>query len=418
MGLDSTRMRVESRTMNPNLDKLYPYPFERLADLKQGVVPPAQLEHIALSIGEPRHAPPAFVLDALRQQLEGLGSYPMALGLPELRGAIAAWLTRRFKLDPGTVDPARHVLPVNGTREGLFAFAQAVVDSSKSVPVVAMPNPFYQIYEGAALLAGAEPYYLNTVASNGFTPDLEAVPEAVWKRCQLVYICSPGNPTGAVLDRTFYERLLSLADTYDFIIASDECYSELYDDEASPPLGLLEVCQHTGRTGFERCVVFHSLSKRSNVPGLRSGFVAGDAAVMAKFRLYRTYHGCAVPIPTQLASIPAWNDEAHVVENRALYRRKFDDAMRILDGALPVQRPAAAFYLWVPVPGGDDEGFARELFREQNLTVLPGSYLSRTTPAGDPGKGYVRVSLVPSVEACAQAMERIREFAARGPLPR
>ncbi len=395
--------------MNPDLDKLHPYPFERLAALKKGVTPPADLEHIPLSIGEPRHAPPAFVLDAIRGGLDGFGSYPMAHGLPELREAIGDWLTRRFALPPGMLDPERHVLPVNGTREGLFAFAQAVIDRSGATPVVAMPNPFYQIYEGAALLAGAEPYYLNTTAENGFVPDLDAVATSTWRRCQLVYVCSPGNPTGAVLGRDFYARLLELADIHDFIVASDECYSELYGDENDVPPGLLGICAELGRDDFARCVAFHSLSKRSNLPGMRSGFVAGDAAVMAKFRLYRTYHGCAVPVPTQLASIPAWRDEAHVAENRALYRRKFDDALRILGDALPVTRPAGAFYLWIPVPG-DDEVFVRELFARQNLTVLPGSYLSRPTPDGDPGKGFVRVSLVPSVEVCAEAMERLRSF--------
>ncbi|MCA1799246.1 MAG: succinyldiaminopimelate transaminase [Xanthomonadaceae bacterium] len=396
--------------MNPDLSKLHPYPFERLATLKEGVTPPAALPHIALSIGEPRHTPPAFVLDALRNKLEGLASYPMALGLPELREAIVGWATRRFGLRASMLDPARHVLPVSGTREGLFAFAQAVVDRMQRAPVVMMPNPFYQIYEGAALLAGAEPYYLNTTAANGFVPDLDTVTKDIWRRCQLVYVCSPGNPTGAVLERGFYRRLLELADEHDFIVASDECYSELYDDEATPPPGLLGVCAELGRDDFSRCVVFHSLSKRSNVPGLRSGFAAGDAEVMAKFRLYRTYHGCAVPVPTQFASIPAWNDEAHVVDNRALYRRKFDDALRILTPVLEVQRPPAAFYLWLPVPGGDDEAFVRELFRAQNLTLLPGSYLSRMTPDGDPGAGFVRVSLVPSIDECADAMRRIAAF--------
>ncbi len=399
--------------MNPDLDKLHPYPFERLAALKAGVTPPVGLIHIPLSIGEPKHAPPAFVLEALRGNLDGLGAYPVALGLPELRGAIAEWATRRFDLPAGALDPERNVLPVNGTREGLFAFAQAVIDRSKPRPVVAMPNPFYQIYEGAALLAGAEPAYLDTVAANCFVPDLDAVDADTWSGCQLVYICSPGNPTGAVLDSGFYRRLIALADEHDFVIAADECYSELYDDEAAPPPGLLGVCAALGRTDFARCVAFHSLSKRSSLPGLRSGFVAGDASIMARFRLYRTYHGCAVPIPTQRASVPAWRDEAHVIENRTSYRRKFDDALRILDGVLPVTRPAAAFYLWVAVPGGDDERFARELFAAKNLTVLPGSYLSRPTPTGDPGKGYIRISLVPSVAECAEAMTRLADFVRR-----
>ncbi|MEX0900477.1 MAG: succinyldiaminopimelate transaminase [Gammaproteobacteria bacterium] len=396
--------------MNPDLAKLHPYPFERLATLLDGIAPPTDLAPISLSIGEPRHTPPAFVVEALKNNLTGLASYPMAPGLPALREAIAGWATRRFGLKPGQFDPARHVLPVSGTREGLFAFAQAVVDRTKPNPIVAMPNPFYQIYEGAALLAGAEPYYLNTTADNAFIPDLDAVPDDIWHRCQLVYVCSPGNPTGAILDRAFYQQLLALADQHGFIVASDECYSELYGDERNPPPGLLGVCTELGRDDFERCVVFHSLSKRSNVPGLRSGFVAGDAGIIAKFRLYRTYQGCALPVPAQLASIPAWNDEAHVAENRALYRQKFDDAVRILDGVLPVARPPAAFYLWLPVPGGDDELFTRELYRKQNLITLPGSYLSRNTPTGNPGHGYVRVSLVPSVAECRDAMQRLAAF--------
>lgn len=399
--------------MNPDLSKLFPYPFERLAALKEGITPPAGLPHIALSIGEPQHAPPAFVVEALKQALGGLASYPMAAGLAELRQAICAWATRRFALADGQLDPERHVLPLSGTREGLFAFVQAVVDRSKPSPLVAMPNPFYQIYEGGALLAGASPYFLNTTTANGLVPDLDEVPESTWARCQLVIVCSPGNPTGAVLDLSFYRKLLALADEYGFIVAADECYSELYDDEDAPPPGLLGVCAELGRDDFERCVVFHSLSKRSNLPGLRSGFVAGDADVIRAFRLYRTYHGCALPVPAQRASIPAWNDEAHVIENRRLYRRKFDDALEILDGVLPVTRPAGAFYLWIPVPGGDDEGFVRELFRAQNLTVLPGSYLSRSTPSGDPGSGFIRVSLVPSVEDCATAMHRLRDFSRR-----
>ncbi|MGH8337496.1 MAG: succinyldiaminopimelate transaminase, partial [Gammaproteobacteria bacterium] len=315
--------------MNPDLNKLFPYPFERLAKLKQGITPPAHLPHIALSIGEPKHAPPEFVLQALRENLAGLGAYPMAKGLPELRAAIARWLTRRFKLKPGRIDPERHVLPVSGTREGLFAFAQAVVDRAER-PLVLMPNPFYQIYEGAAFLAGAEPYFLNTVAEHGFLPDLDAVPESVWRCCQLLYICTPGNPTGAVMDSAYLRRVIELADRHNFIVASDECYAEIYLDEARPPPGLLQVCEETGRHDFRRCVAFHSLSKRSSLPGLRSGFVAGDAEILAKFLLYRTYHGCAVSVPVQVASVVAWNDDNHVVENRRLYQEKFTAAVEIL----------------------------------------------------------------------------------------
>jgi len=394
--------------MNPDLEKLFPYPFERLAKLKEGVTPPAHLKHIAMSIGEPKHAPPEFVLQKLRENLQGLGAYPMAKGLPELREAIARWLTRRFKLKPGRVDPDKHVLPVSGTREGLFAFAQTVVDRAKR-PLVLMPNPFYQIYEGAAFLAGAEPYFLNTVAKHGFLLDLDAVPDKVWQRCQLLYICTPGNPTGAVMNGAHLKRVLELAERYDFIVASDECYAEIYLDEAKPPPGLLQVCEETGRHDFRRCVAFHSLSKRSSLPGLRSGFVAGDAAVLAKFLQYRTYHGCALPMPVQIASVRAWDDEHHVVENRRLYQQKFQAVMEILGPVMDVHYPPAAFYLWPETPV-DDERFAKELYAEQNLTVLPGSYLSRLTSSGDPGKNRVRISLVASVAECAEAAQRIRSY--------
>lgn len=394
--------------MNPNLPKLKPYPFERLARLKSGVAPPAGKQHIALSIGEPRHAPPAFVIDALTRHMDGLAAYPQAKGVPELREAIAAWLNRRFGLAPGMLDPERHIVPVSGTREGLFSFVQAVIDPAAK-PLVLMPNPFYQIYEGAAFLAGAEPYYLNTTAENGFLPDLDAVPESVWRRAQVLFLCSPGNPTGAVMDKAYLAKALDLADRYDFVIAADECYSEIYFDENAPPPGLLEVCRETGRDDFRRAVVFHSLSKRSNVPGLRSGFVAGDAAIIQPFLLYRTYHGCAMPLPAQLASVEAWNDDAHVVENRTRYRQKFRDALEILGAVTDIELPPAAFYLWMKTPV-DDETFVRRLFAEQNLTLLPGSYLSRDTAGGNPGKGYVRISLVPGVDECREAMQRIREF--------
>lgn len=394
--------------MNSDLQKLFPYPLERLVKLKQGITPPAHLAHIAMSIGEPKHAPPEFVLQALRDNLAGLGAYPMAQGLPELRQAIARWLTRRFKLKPGRIDPERHVLPVSGTREGLFAFAQAVIDRNVQ-PLVLMPNPFYQIYEGAAFLAGAEPWFLNTPEERGFLPDLESVPESVWKRCQLLYICTPGNPTGAVMDGTYLKQTLELADRHNFIVASDECYAEVYLDEAKPPPGLLQICEVAGRHDFKRCIVFHSLSKRSSLPGLRSGFVAGDAEILAKFLLYRTYHGCAVPLPTQIASVVAWNDERHVVENRRLYQQKFQAVMEILGPVLQVYCPPAAFYLWPKTPV-DDERFAKELYATQNLTVLPGSYLSRTTPSGDPGKNRVRISLVPPLAECIEAARRIRAY--------
>ena len=395
--------------MNPRLDLLRPYPFERLRTLFAGASPPPSLPHIPLSIGEPRHPPPAFVGEALARALGTLGSYPLAVGLPELRETVARWLERRFALPAAAVDAESMVLPVNGTREGLFAFVQAVVDAGRPAPAVLMPNPFYQIYEGAALLAGAEPVYLNCDRAGGYLPDLDAVPAATWARCQVLFLCSPGNPTGAVLPMQYLRRALELSDRHGFVIASDECYSEIYRDEAHPPAGLLQAAHAAGNTAFERCVVFHSLSKRSSVPGLRSGFVAGDARILAGFRLYRTYHGCAVPVHTQLASIPAWQDEAHVVENRRLYRAKFAAVVPMLREVLDAEAPAGAFYLWLPV--GDDEAFARGLFERQHVTVLPGSYLARDTADGNPGRGRVRISLVASVDDCIEAARRIVEFA-------
>ncbi|MFO7326380.1 MAG: succinyldiaminopimelate transaminase [Pseudomonadota bacterium] len=397
--------------MNPGFERLSAYPFERLAVLLKGVEPPAHLPHIPLSIGEPRHAPPAFVIDKLTASMGELGSYPATRGLPELRAAGARWLARRFSLPAGSVDPERHVLPVNGTREALFAFVQAVVDSRRgaATPVVAMPNPGYQVYEGAALLAGAEPYYLNTTADNGFLPDLDAVPAEVWRRCQLLFLCSPANPVGAVMDIAWLRRALELAGKYDFVIASDECYADLYDDESSPPPSLLTAAIAAGNTQFRRCMSFHSLSKRSSLPGLRSGLVAGDDELIRPFLLYRTYHGCAMPIPTQRASIAAWDDDAHVAENRALYRAKFDQVLPILEPVARVTRPAGGFYIWLPV-GGDDAAFTRALFARQHITVVPGSYLARESGGTNPGAGFVRISLVASVENCVQAAHRIREF--------
>jgi len=391
--------------MNPRLALLRPYPFERLRVLLAGAMPPADLSHIPLAIGEPRHAPPAFVAAALTRALDALGSYPLAIGLPELRVEIARWLERRFVLPADAVDPESMVLPVNGTREGLFAFVQAVLDASRPSPAVLMPNPFYQIYEGAALLAGAEPVYLGCDPTNGYLPDLDAVAAATWRRCQVLFLCTPGNPTGAVMPTEYLRRALELSDRYGFLVASDECYSEIYRDEARPPPGLLQAAHGMGNTGFARCAVFHSLSKRSSVPGLRSGFVAGDARVLSGFRLYRTYHGCAVPVHTQLASIPAWRDEAHVVENRRLYRAKFAAVVPQLRATFDVEMPNGGFYLWLPV--GDDEAFTRGLFAQQHVTVLPGSYLSREAAGGNPGRGRVRVSLVASLEDCLEAARRM-----------
>lgn len=397
--------------MNPDLDRLQPYPFQKLAELKQDLTPPAALEHIALSVGEPKHPTPGFIGEAVLAHLHGLANYPLTRGGRELREAIARWLERRFTLPAASLDPERQVLPVNGTREALFAFAQAVMDRRRE-PLVVMPNPFYQIYEGAALLAGAEPYYLNCSAESGFLPELEAVPESVWRRCQLLYLCSPANPTGAVMDERRLQQALELAERHDFVVAADECYSEIYLDEQAPPPGLLGAAARMGNEAYRRCVVFHSLSKRSNAPGLRSGFVAGDADILERFHLYRTYHGCAMPPPVQAASSRAWADEAHVAENRRLYREKFDAVLALLEPVLEVERPEAGFYLWPRTPV-DDALFARRLYAEYNVTVLPGSYLSREAHGESPGRGRVRIALVAPLEECVEAAQRIVEFCAR-----
>lgn len=400
--------------MNQDLNLLHPYPFEKLAALKAAVTPPAELKDIMLSIGEPKHEPPAFVVDTLVKNLGKLSNYPTTKGIPELREAIASWACKRFALNAGTFTADKHVLPVNGTREALFAFAQAIVDKTKPDPLIVSPNPFYQIYEGAAILSGAEPYFLNCTPENNFIPDFAAVPTDVWQRTQLLFICSPGNPTGAVMSSAQLKELIALADRYDFVIASDECYSELYFDEQNPPAGLLQACAELGRDDFARCVVFHSLSKRSNLPGLRSGFVGGDAKILEKFLLYRTYHGCAMPVPTQLASVAAWQDETHVIENREAYRQKFDAVLKILDGILDVKKPDASFYLWAktstsrtPIKG---ETFAQQLFATQKVTVLPGSYLAREANGINPGEDYVRLALVAPLAECIDAAERIKKF--------
>ncbi len=396
--------------MNPDLERLHPYPFERLRALLADATPPADRAHVALSIGEPRHPVPTLVRDALGDALDGLGRYPVTAGNPELRQAISDWCTRRFALPANALDPERHLLPVSGSREALFAFTQAAIERSPDA-LVAMPNPFYQIYEGATLLAGAQPHYLACTADNGFIPDFDAVPDAVWRRCQLLFVCSPGNPTGAVMDQAALVRLLELAEHYDFIVASDECYSELYLDEAKPPPGLLQAAIAAGHDGFERCVVFNSLSKRSSVPGLRSGFVAGDARLIERFRLYRSYHGATLPPPSQAASTAAWRDEVHVVDNRDRYREKFATVAPILGEVLQVDVPPAGFYLWPEVPG-DDREFARALFAAQHVTVLPGQFLSRPTTDGDPGFGRVRIALVAPLADCVEAAGRIRDHLA------
>ncbi|ROS01050.1 succinyldiaminopimelate aminotransferase [Sinobacterium caligoides] len=397
--------------MNNHLTQLHPYPFEKLNALKSAVTANESLEHIPLSIGEPKHRPPAFVLDNLANNLDKVSGYPSTAGILPLRQAIATWASQRFELKANSLTAERHVLPVNGTREALFAFTQAVIQRSDDA-IVMMPNPFYQIYEGATLLAGATPYYLNCLEENHYQPDYDAIPEAIWQRTQLLFICSPGNPTGAVADMATLKKLIALADRYDFIIASDECYSELYFDETQPPAGLLGACAELGRDDFRRCTVFHSLSKRSNLPGLRSGFVAGDEGIIKPFLQYRTYHGCAMPLHHQHASICAWNDEQHVQHNRALYREKFTAVLAILGDLLDVEHPDAGFYLWAKVGSheGSDTDFAQRLFAEQNITVLPGSMLARESHGCNPGCGRIRMALVAELEQCIEAAERIKTF--------
>lgn len=394
--------------MNPDLDRLQPYPFEKLAQLKQGVNGNPDKAHIALSIGEPQHEPPAFVLQTLADALPLCANYPLTRGSLELRQAMVDWLNRRFHLRENLLDANRHILPVNGTREALFSFAQAVIDRSRPASVL-MPNPFYQIYEGAAFLAGADPVFYNTTADTNYLPDFDAIDAATWEACQLLYICTPGNPTGAVMSRETLQALIEKSLQYDFIIASDECYSEIYFDDATPPPGLLEAATQMGHDSLKNCIVFHSLSKRSNLPGMRSGFVAGDADVIGQYFKYRTYHGNAMPPAHQAASISAWNDEAHVQHNRELYRQKFELALEILSPVIDVRLPDAGFYLWLQTPIDDTE-FARGLFGQQNITVLPGQYLSREAAGINPGQNHVRMALVAGVDETREAASRIREF--------
>ncbi len=395
--------------MNNDLKQLQPYPFEKLTELKQGITPPQSLNHIALSIGEPQHPSPHFVIESLIAHMHQLSKYPATKGVTELREAIAKWLCGRFALDPSVIDPEQNILPVNGTREGIFAIAQCIVDRSASNPLVMMPNPFYQIYEGAAILAGAQPKFMNCIEANHYLPDLDAIDDKQWSQCQLIYICTPGNPTGAVMSNSYLQRLIALAQQHDFVIASDECYSEIYLDENQPPPGLLGAAMAMGLNDFHNCLVFHSLSKRSNLPGLRSGFVAGDANLLKQFLLYRTYHGCSMPPATQTASILAWSDEAHVIENRARYREKFDQVLSILSDTLAPQKPQAGFYLWPTTPMADTE-FTQRLFAKQNITVLPGRYLSRNTSDVNPGENRIRMALVAPLDQCRDAAQRINLF--------
>ena len=393
--------------MNPHLDALQAYPFERLDALKAATMPPAGTPHVPLYIGEPKHAPPDFVIESLRDAnvlASGLAAYPPTRGGHALRAAVSAWLARRYG---ARVDAERQILPVNGTREALFSFGQVVLSGSSSARVV-MPNPFYQIYEGAALLRGAAPCYAPCAPSG--IPDFDGIDDATWRATELVYICSPGNPSGAVIAEAELRELIERAHRFDFVIASDECYSEIYRDEAAPPIGLLQAAAAMGNTEFRRCVAFNSLSKRSNLPGLRSGFAAGDADILERYYLYRTYHGCAMPEHVQTASALAWEDEAHVRANRARYRRKFEVTHPILAEAMHVDMPQAAFYLWPRTPV-DDETFARELYVSENITVMPGSYLGRRHAGVNAGANHIRIALVDELEACAEAVGRIRDFA-------
>jgi N-succinyldiaminopimelate aminotransferase len=392
--------------MNPLLARLHPYPFERLKQLSAGIVPAPAYKPIGLGIGEPRHATPALIEEALVQALPGLSSYPATAGEPALREAFAGWLQRRYGV---SVDPLTQTLPVNGSREALFALAQTLVDPTRPGATVVCPNPFYQIYEGAALLAGAQTAFANSLPSRNFAADWSQIDTATWSRAQLLYVCSPGNPTGAVMPLDEWRMLFELSDQHGFVIASDECYSEIYFRD-EPPLGSLQAARALGRGDLRNLVAFTSLSKRSNVPGLRSGFVAGDARLLKAFLLYRTYHGSAMGPLVQRASIAAWADEVHVQANRDLYRSKFAQVMPLLTDVLDVRLPDAGFYLWAAVPGGDDVGFALQLLAQYNVSVLPGSLLAREAHGHNPGAGRIRMALVAPTDDCVEAARRIRNF--------
>jgi N-succinyldiaminopimelate aminotransferase len=392
--------------MNPLLQRLQPYPFERLRALTKGITPNQALSPISLGIGEPKHPTPPLVEDALMAALPGLSAYPATAGEPALREAVAAWVQRRYDV---ALDAATQVLPVNGSREALFALAQTVIDPTRSGATVVCPNPFYQIYEGAALLAGAQTAFANSDPARNFAVRWDDIDDATWARTQLLYVCSPGNPTGAVMPQAEWARLFELSDRHGFVIASDECYSEIYFGD-EPPLGSLQAAAALGRSDFRRLIAFTSLSKRSNVPGMRSGFVAGDASLIKQFLLYRTYHGSAMSTVVQRASIAAWNDEAHVVANRSLYRQKFDRVTPMLADVLDVRLPDAGFYLWAGVPGGDDVAYALGLLAQYNVAVLPGSLLARPARGLNPGAGRIRLALVAGTEECVEAAERIVQF--------
>jgi N-succinyldiaminopimelate aminotransferase len=392
--------------MNPNLNLLQPYPFQRLRELFAGITPNPAYSAINLSIGEPKHATPQLIKDTLTQNLAGLATYPTTIGSLALREAISAWIARRY--DIAAPNPETAILPVNGSREALFAFAQVVIDSGKPNPIVISPNPFYQIYEGAAFLAGAQPYFLNTSPENDHAMDFASVPADIFERTQLVYVCSPGNPSGKVMNLEQWKTLFELSDQYGFVIAADECYSEIYFDEKNPPLGALQALSLLARS-HANLIVFGSLSKRSNVPGMRTGFVAGDEKIIEKFTLYRTYHGCAMSPTVQAASIAAWNDEAHVIENRRLYAQKFNAVTPMLAKVLEVEMPDAAFYLWARSKESDTE-LAVKLYRDFNITVLPGSFLAREAHGQNPGKNFIRMALVASLEECVEAANRMNKL--------
>ncbi len=397
--------------MNRHLDELFPYPFERQNALLADITPETNEPFIALSLGEPKHDAADFIIDLMTDKAlirRGLGTYPPTKGLIELRSSIANFIERRYHLGDDGLDPDAHVLPVSGTREALFAFAQAVIDPANP-GLTLMPNPFYQIYEGAALLAGSKPYYLPCLAENGFLPDLDQVSEETWLDCKLLYLCSPGNPSGVVTPIETLKKAIRLALEYDFVIASDECYSEIYADEANPPCGLLEASAAMGNKDFKNCVAFNSLSKRSNLPGLRSGFVAGDPDILAKFLLYRTYHGAAMSVHNQLISAAAWDDENHVEANRVLYREKYAAVMEILRPVWPMQAPPASFYLWPETPISDT-AFTQRLYRQANIKVLPGSFLSRPVDGINPGENRVRMALVATLPECVTAATRLAAF--------
>ncbi len=394
--------------MDPNLNKLQPYPFEKLRELFSKGTQDSGLENINLSIGEPKSPTPSFIKEAMANNLDYLANYPKTKGELSLRSTIADWLVNRFSLPQDSINPEQHILPVNGTREALFAIAQTVIDRNSNAKVL-LPNPFYQIYEGAAYLAGAEPVYLDFSVVDGEVPCIDTVSEQTWVQIQLVYICTPSNPTGDIMPLASMQKLLTLAHQYDFIIASDECYSEIYTDEKNPPQGLLQAAVANGDTGYQRSLAFYSLSKRSNSPGLRSGFVAGDASIIFQFLKYRTYHGCAMPISAQLASAAAWADETHVQANRTRYQQSFNFAIEEIAKEIVIEQPQAGFYLWLPTPI-DDEQFALGLYSQQNVTVLPGKYLARSVNNQNPGADRVRIALVATPEECQTAAQRITTY--------